>query len=168
MTTKIRLGFLGMLIFAVAAVFFVVGNHVGMRSKTGLHKRTVEHLSTAMHGEAFAYAKYRLYAEHARQNGNEELANLFEQTADTERFEHFAEEAQLLGLVNGDAKNLNDAINGEAYEVNTMYFRFGQEAATAGDGKAAQLFEEIRRDEMKHRDAFLAALTKAQNQQTGN
>ena len=168
MTTKVWLGFLGMLMFLVAAIFFALGTHMGMRSRSGLSNRTMEHLSTAMHGEAFAYAKYLLYAEHARQNGDGQLADLLEQTAKTERFEHFAEEARLSGLVGNDATNLGDAINGEAYEVNTMYFRFAQEAATAGDGDAAKLFEEIRQDEMKHRDAFLAALAKVQTQQTGN
>ena len=59
-----------------------------------LNQKTMYDLSTAMHGEAFAYVKYLLYAEHARKNGNNELADLFERTANTERFEHFAEEAR--------------------------------------------------------------------------
>ena len=54
-------------------------------------RKTMDNLSTAMQGEAFAYAKYLLYAEHARKSGNKELADLFEKTANTERFEHFAE-----------------------------------------------------------------------------
>ena len=41
----------------------------------------MDNLSTAMHGEAFAYVKYLLYAEHARKNDNKELAELFEKTA---------------------------------------------------------------------------------------
>jgi rubrerythrin len=168
MSVKMRLSFLGMLIFAAAAIFFVVGHQFGLRSKSGMSKQTTEHLSTAMHGEAFAYAKYLLFAKQARQNGNEELATLFEDAANTERFEHFAEEAQLAGLASDDANNLKAAIQGEAYEVNTMYFRFAQEAATKGDGPAAKLFEEIRQDEMKHRDAFVAALDKLQTQRQGN
>lgn len=168
MPVKMRLGFLGMLIFVVAALFFMVGHQFGLRSKTGLSKQTAEHLSTAMHGEAFAYTKYLLFAQQARENGNEELADLFEQAAKTERFEHFAEEAQLAGVVRNEASNLKDAIQGEAYEVNTMYFRFAKEAATKGDGAAAKLFEEIRQDEMKHRDAFVAALDKLQPQREGN
>ena len=59
--------------------------------KRALDRKTMEDLSTAMHGEAFAYVKYLLYAEHARKNGNTELAELFEKTAKVERFEHFAE-----------------------------------------------------------------------------
>jgi rubrerythrin len=113
-----------------------------------------------MHGEAFAYVKYSLYAEHARKSGNQKLADLFDETASTERFEHFAEEAQLAGLVGSDADNLKDAIEGESYEIDTMYLEFAQKAKIAGDTAAAARFEEIRHDEMRHRDAFKAALAK--------
>ena len=68
-------------------------------TQRNLAKKTLDNLSTAMHGEAFAYVKYLLYAEHARKSGNKELADLFEKTANTERFEHLVEEAQLAGLV---------------------------------------------------------------------
>lgn len=127
-----------------------------------MNKTTMDNLSTAMHNEAFAYAKYMLYAQHARENGNAELANLFETSAKTERLEHFAEEAQLAGLVGNDADNLKDAIKGESHEVDTMYREFAEQAADAGDKAAVERFEEIRRDEMKHRDAFKAALAQVE------
>lgn len=128
-----------------------------------LNQKTTENLSTAMHGEAFAYVKYLLYAEHARKNGNKELADLFEKTADTERFEHFAEEAQLAGLIGSDADNLKDAIQGESYEIDSMYLEFAQKATASGDAAAAARFEEIRHDEMGHRDAFKMALAKLES-----
>ena len=59
---------------------------------------TRDHLLQALHGEAFAFAHYMLYAEAARRNGRHELADLFERIAHTERFEHFAEEAELAGV----------------------------------------------------------------------
>jgi rubrerythrin len=124
--SKIRADFVGLLLFAVAAFFFVFGRHVGLisRPKAGLTQQTLDHLTTAMRGEAFAYTKYLLYAQHAQQTGNTELGNLFEQTAKTERFQHFAEEGQLASLVGSDSDNLKDAIAGEASEINTMYFGF--------------------------------------------
>ncbi|MGB9433999.1 MAG: rubrerythrin family protein [Candidatus Acidiferrum sp.] len=125
-----------------------------------LDQETLDNLSTAMHGEAFAYVKYLLYAEHARKSGNKELADLFERTANTERFEHFAEEAQLAGLVGSDADNLKDAIKGETYEIDIMYLEFAQAAKVAEDTAAADRFEEIRHDEMGHRDGFKIALAK--------
>lgn len=113
-----------------------------------------------MHGEAFAYVKYLLYADHARKSGNKELAELFEKTANTERFEHFAEEAQLAGLVGSEAENLKDAIEGESYEIETMYLEFAEKAKVTGDTAAAARFEEIRHDEMGHLDAFKIALAR--------
>jgi rubrerythrin len=122
--------------------------------------RTRENLLAAMHGEAFAYLKYMLFAEQARKGGNFELAKLFEETANIERFEHFAEEAELLGLVGTDEANLRDAIEGESYEVDTMYREFAEQAATAGDQAAAERFAEVREDEMGHRDAYKGALAR--------
>ena len=125
-----------------------------------MNKTTRENLSTAMHGEAFAYAKYMLFAERARKTGNPELAQLLEKTAKEELLEHFAEEAALAEIVRGDAENLEDAIAGESYEVDAMYRDFAEQAFSAGDKAVGDRFEEIRHDEMKHRDAFKEALSK--------
>jgi rubrerythrin len=144
---------LGIFLFAL---LFVRSLNAQADKKMG--ERTLQNLSTAMHGEAFACAKYMAFAEHARKTGNTELADLLEETAKTERFEHFAEEAQLAGLVRTNSDNLKDAIQGESYETETMYREFAQQAEKDGDHAVAQRFEEIRQDEAKHRDAFLAAL----------
>jgi rubrerythrin len=98
------------------------------KPRRALEQTTLDNLSTAMHGEAFAYAKYLLYAERAHKSGNKELADLFEKNANTERFEHFAEEAELAGLVGSDADNLRDAIKGESYEIDIMYLEFAGQA----------------------------------------
>jgi rubrerythrin len=142
------------------ALLFAVGHLTATGG--GLSQKTQENLSTAMHGEAFAHAKYLLYAKQAQRNGNAELASLFTKAANTERLQHFAEEAQLAGLVGNDADNLKDAIKGESYEVDTMYREFAEQAAAAGDKAAADRFEEVRHDEMAHRDAFKTALAKVE------
>lgn len=123
-----------------------------------MHDTTRQNLLTAMRGEAFAFAKYQLYAQRARQQGQSALAELFEVTAGKERLEHFAEEAELLGLAGADEDNLRDAIAGEAYEVETMYRQFAEQAEAVGDTAAAERFREIREDEAAHRTAFEAAL----------
>ena len=46
-----------------------LGGRMTAKNTASLSQKTQENLSTAMHGEAFAYAKYLLYARHARQNG---------------------------------------------------------------------------------------------------
>ena len=141
----------------VALASFMIG-HVAAQVEAKLNEQTLANLSTAMHGEAFAYVKYMLFAESARKSGDPKLALLLEQTAKTERFEHFAEEAKLAGTVGSNADNLKDAIKGENYETTTMYREFAEQAEKAGDHAAAVRFEEIRQEEMKHRDAFTAAL----------
>lgn len=123
-----------------------------------MNTETLEHLLTSLHGEAFAYAKYTLFARHARQEGRQELAMLFEETARTELLEHFTEEAELAGIVGSDADNLRDAIGGECYEIETMYREFAEAARLAGDTAAAERFEEVRSDEVRHRNAFERAL----------
>lgn len=123
-----------------------------------MNEQTRNNLLSAMQGEAFAFAKYMLFAEHARKAGNADLATLFERTAEVERLEHFAEEAELGGLVGSDSDNLRQAIAGEAYEVDTMYREFAEQAAAAGETAAAARFQEIRADETGHRAAYIAAL----------
>ncbi len=128
------------------------------KGKRTLDEKTREHLLEAMHGEAFAYVKYMLFSEAAKKNGHVKLAELFEKTANVERFEHFAEEAELLGLVGSDEKNLEDSINGESYEVTTMYKDFVEEAKAVEDLTAADRFSEIRNDEKTHLAAYKSAL----------
>jgi rubrerythrin len=144
-----------------AAAFFLMGR-MSAENHAQLNPKTAENLSNAMHGEAFAYVKYMLYADHARESGNEQLAELFTANANTERFEHFAEEAELAGLVGSDADNLRDAIKGETWEFEHMYADYAAQAREAGDTAVAARFEEIRQDEGRHRDAFQGALDKLQ------
>ncbi len=142
---------------ALAAASFALGQMSGTMHGR-LHPATLENLSTAMHGEAFAHAKYLLFAEHARAHGNPELAELFEDAAKTEKTEHFAQEAALAGIVGSDADNLRDAVEAETYEAGTMYPTFAREADKVGDHEAALRFREIASDEARHRDAFQAEL----------
>jgi rubrerythrin len=123
-----------------------------------MQAQTRANLLTAMHGEAFAFAQYMVFAKQARAQGREEVAALFEATAQVEAFEHFAEEAALAGVGGDGTANLRQAIEGETYEVETMYRQFAEQAEAAGDRDAAARFREILGDERGHRDAFAAAL----------
>jgi rubrerythrin len=131
---------------------------VDMSTEAGITPATREDLSSAMHGEAFAYASYMLFAEEARRSGRREIAELFEATARTELLEHFAELAALAGLAGTTAANLRTAIQGESHEIDVTYPTYAEHARTAGDGAAADRFEEIRRDELDHLEAFREAL----------
>jgi rubrerythrin len=119
---------------------------------------TRQDMLTAMKAEAFAYAKYKLYSEQARKNGNEALAALFERTAADEFDKHFKEQAKYIGLVKSDHMNLVDAMSGEYVEYTQMYLDMAKRAEAAGDASSARYFTEIAADESNHRDAFKAAL----------
>jgi rubrerythrin len=114
-------------------------------------QRTKDNLDTAMHGEALAYAKYRLYAEHAK---NPAVGQLFRGNSDVERREHLAEEAALAGLVGTTRANLTKAIAGERYESQTMYPTFAKRAEATGDTAAARVFSHNAADEAGHARSF--------------
>jgi rubrerythrin len=133
--------------------------------ENALAARTRKNLLDAMHGEAFAFAKYKVFAKQARKNGNIELADLFDKTADQEYFEHFLELAELLQVAGTDEQDIVDAIAGESFEVDTFYKQFADQARHDGDQEAAERFEEIRRDETYHQLAFQEALIKLQTRE---
>lgn len=130
-----------------------------------MNQTTRDNLLTAMHQEAFAYAKYMLFAEHARESGKSELAELLEKTARDELSEHFTVQAGLVGLVRSDTENLEDAIQRHSYAVETMYRDFAQQAFSAGDTAVGNRLEEIRHGEMKHREAFKKVFEKLSKDQ---
>jgi rubrerythrin len=117
-------------------------------------ERTKTNLDTALHGEAEAYAKYNLWGEHATKKGNPDVGRLFHGTGAVERQEHFAEQAELAGLVGSTRDNLTKAITGERYESTTMYPDFAHRATTAGDNDAARMFSDTATDEGEHAHAF--------------
>ncbi|MFB9236542.1 ferritin family protein [Plantactinospora siamensis] len=120
--------------------------------------RTLDNLLAATRGESFAAARYGLYAEHARSDGQRRLGRLFDNTASQELGEHFAQTAQLAGLVATTEDNLRGAIDGEQYEATTMYPTFSRRAAAAGDEASADMFAEIAHDEAGHAHRFTDAL----------
>jgi len=127
-------------------------------SKPACARQTQVNLEDAMHGEAFAYAKYSAYALQAARTHQTALAKLFSGTAQVELQEHFAAEAVLAGLVASNAANLRDAIAGEKYEHTTMYPGFAAQATKDRCTAAAALFTEIAADEGGHAAAYTRAL----------
>ena len=119
-------------------------------------RRTKQNLSTAMQSEAFTNALYLRFAAHARMYGNWELARLFQTIADTERTEHFAEGADLTGLVGSDAGNLRYALEEKKAQA-AMCERFARQARADGDLSAAACFEKLRADESTQAKALEGA-----------
>lgn len=129
----------------------------GAAAAQDLAPQTRANLEAAMHGEAFANLKYLRYAEVAREAGEEELAQLFESSANVEANEHFAREADALNLDGTTAANLVDAMAGEQYENVTMYVDFAAQAEAVGDLRTAALFRQIAADEGDHYERYRAA-----------
>ena len=78
--------------------------------------RTEQNLQTAFAGESMARNKYTYYASKAKKEGFEQIAQLFEETANNEK-EHAKIWFKLLhDGVGSTGENLLDAAMGEHYE----------------------------------------------------
>jgi rubrerythrin len=119
-----------------------------------------EALREAMHNEAFASAKYKLFAEHARKAGKTELADQLAVNANIE-FGHFLRWSALYGLVGEDIANLKTAIKDEGEDDIKLYTRLAAEATARGETTLANHFNEIKAQEEKHRGALEKTVEKA-------
>ena len=120
--------------------------------------QTKQNLLAAFSGESMARNKYLFYADKARQEGNEEIAELFESMAKNEGI-HGKLLYQRLKGVGNSTENLQDAIQGEYGEWSSMYPNFAQIAREEGFPDVATLFEGISKIEKDHEFRFLTALT---------
>ena len=91
--------------------------------------QTEKNLMTAFAGESQARNKYTYFASKAKKEGYEQIAALFQETADNEK-EHAKLWFKLLhgGAVPTTMDNLADAAAGENYEWTDMYDRMAKEA----------------------------------------
>jgi len=107
--------------------------------------RTKNNLMTAMQSDAFDAAKYSRFAARARMDDELGLAKVFQESAESERTEHFATEAKLDGLIAKGPDNVRSAIDAEMKEIK-MFTEFAREASEDGDIGIAAVFERFRRD----------------------
>ena len=84
--------------------------------------KTEKNLMTAFAGESQARNKYTYYSSQAKKDGYEQIADIFDATANNEK-EHAKIWFKALhgGKVPSTIENLHDAINGENYEWTNMY-----------------------------------------------
>jgi rubrerythrin len=120
--------------------------------------QTHENLLAALHGEAFAHARYLVFAAAARKRGSDRLASMFEGIAAVELQEHFAELAELAELVGADEDNIRTAIQDENLEVEWTYPKFADQARAAGEVAVANRFAEMAEDEREHEKSLELAL----------
>ena len=117
--------------------------------------KTEKNLMEAFAGESQARNKYTYYASKAKKDGYEQIAALFEETANNEK-EHAKLWFKLLhdGEVPGTMENLKDAAEGENYEWTDMYAGFAETAREEGFTKIAFLFEEVAKIEKEHEERY--------------
>lgn len=120
--------------------------------------KTEANLLEAFAGESKARNKYTYYASKAKKEGYNQIADLFEETANNEK-EHAKIWFKLLNDGIGTTQeNLLDAAKGENYEWMEMYAKFAKEARDEGFDDIALLFEGVARIEKEHEDRYRALL----------
>jgi len=112
-------------------------------------------LMTAFSGESQARTKYTYYASKARKDGYEQIAAIFEETANNEK-EHAKLWFKLLhgGDVPDTLTNLDDAAAGEHYEWTDMYASFAAAAREEGFNEIASQFEGVAAVEKEHEKRY--------------
>jgi rubrerythrin len=126
--------------------------------------RTEANLMAAFAGESQARNKYTYYASKAKKDGYEQIAAIFEETANNEK-----EHAKLWfkelhgGEVPGTVENLHDAANGENYEWTEMYKEFAEVAKEEGFDRIAILFEKVGEIEKHHEERYMKLVGNIEN-----
>ena len=126
--------------------------------------KTEANLLAAFAGESQARNKYTYYASQARKDGYEQIAAIFEETANNEK-----EHAKLWfkelngGKVPNTLENLKDAANGENYEWTEMYKEFAETAKSEGFTEIANLFEKVGEIEKHHEERYMKLVNNIEN-----
>ncbi len=117
--------------------------------------KTEANLMTAFAGESQARNKYTYYASKAKKDGYQQIAALFEETANNEK-EHAKIWFKLLngGSIPSTIDNLKDAADGENYEWTDMYAGFAKTAREEGFDDIAVLFEKVAEIEKAHEERY--------------
>lgn len=115
--------------------------------------KTEKNLMDAFAGESQARNKYTYYASVAKKEGYEQIAALFQETADQEK-EHAKMWFKLFHGIGDTMDNLRDAANGEYEEWTDMYPRMAQEAREEGFTRIAALFELVAKVEKAHEERY--------------
>lgn len=127
--------------------------------------KTEKNLKAAFAGESQARNMYSYFAEHARKEGYNQIAEIFEETAQNEQ-EHAKIWFNLLQEKDlNTIENLKNAAKGENYEWTEMYVKFAQDAEAEGFSKIAALFKAIAKIEKDHEERYKKLLENVLNDQ---
>lgn len=126
--------------------------------------KTQANLISAFAGEAQSHIKYIFFANKARQDGYNEIAEIFEETAKNEqaharlwfKYLHSNE-------IPPTSANLGESIDGEHFENSNMYPKYAEEARNEGFTEIARLFDLVGEIETQHEARFKKLLNDVQS-----
>lgn len=115
------------------------------------NSKTFQNVMKTLEGELKASTKYEIYGLKAKEDGYEQIGNIFEETSRNER-EHA--ETMMKIIYNGEVPdtltNLRDSSKGESHEWSGIYQEFAKTAQEEGYGDIANLFRNIASVEETH------------------
>ncbi len=124
--------------------------------------KTEKNLWEAFAGESMARNKYTYFASAAKKAGYEQIAALFQATADNEK-EHAKLWFKALGELGTTEQNLLSAALGENEEWTAMYKRMAKEAEEEGFTALAEQFRGVAAIEKMHEERYRALLANVEN-----
>ena len=126
--------------------------------------QTEKNLMAAFSGESEARNKYTYFASKAKKEGFEQIAALFQKTADNEK-EHAKLWFKELEGIGDTAENLKSAAAGENYEWTDMYAGFAETAEKEGFTELAAKFRMVAEIERHHEERYRALLENVETAQ---
>ena len=126
--------------------------------------KTEKNLMAAFAGESQARNKYTYFASVAKKEGYEQIAAIFEATANNEK-EHAKLWFKELGELGNTAQNLLAAAEGENYEWTDMYDTFAKEAEEEGFKALAAKFRMVAAIEKTHEERYRKLLNNVEMKQ---
>ncbi|SHK20733.1 rubrerythrin [Fibrobacter sp. UWB12] len=126
--------------------------------------QTEKNLEAAFAGESQARNKYTYFASRAKKDGFEQIAALFQKTADNEK-EHAKLWFKELEGIGDTAQNLKAAADGENYEWTDMYEGFAKTAEEEGFTALAAKFRKVAAIEKMHEERYRALLKNVETSQ---
>ena len=125
--------------------------------------KTEKNLEAALAGESVARNKYTWYAKKARTDGYQQIANIFEETAQNEQAHAKLWYKLLNNGIDDTKRNLELAADGENYEWTDMYPQFAKDAREEGFDYIADLFERVAEVENQHEQRYKKLLENVEN-----
>ena len=127
--------------------------------------QTEKNLEIAFAGESQARNKYTYFASKAKKDGFEQIAAIFQETADNEKEHAKLWFKELNNGVGSTAENLAAAADGENYEWTDMYAGFAETAEKEGFPELADRFRMVAAIEKRHEERYRALLKNIETQE---